>query len=66
MKGWTTTNLPQGVVTRPDDDIVVHTHTEVCVCAPLVDKRFYTCGCSGYFNLAMRKVIMHQAMDGRE
>lgn len=62
---WITEDLPNGVIVRPLDDIVVHTCCEVCVCAPRVETRASTCFHYAKPLLAVKKVIVHQAMDGR-
>lgn len=65
-KQWIVDDLPQGVLVRPEDDIVIHTATRECVCAPRVEIQGWTCGCYGRPLLATRMIITHQAMDGRE
>lgn len=65
---WTMEEMPHAVVVRPKADIIRHTTTAVCPCAPVVEKIVYTCleHREGMGMMALILQIVHQPMDGRK
>lgn len=61
--GWLTSDLGHGVHVVPLDDIVWHTPSPACACAPRIENQGTTCWCTG--TLYVRQVVIHNAMDGR-
>ncbi len=66
--GWRVYDLPNAVIQLPTDDVLVHTLHENCPCDPEVTSVAYTSFPEGVpeGKLAIRKLIEHEAMDGRE
>lgn len=71
MSKWLTVDLPGGVHVIPLDDIILHSESSSCTCAPRVSL-VPACDvvvCSGGRHRAVqfvRHMIFHEAMDGRE
>ena len=65
--GWEVHDTVTGVHCFPVDDLIVHFDSEWCTCAPKIQTKGTTCWGHGPMgNLAVKKVYVHEAMDGRE
>lgn len=66
--GWRVYDIPYAVIQLPVDDIIVHSLAENCPCNPQVTSVAYSSLPEGdeYERLAIRKLIEHEAMDGRD
>lgn len=62
LGSWTTVNYLDGVHAVPDDDLIVHTLSVHCFCAPRVEQR----GVEHWPHMWLRLLIVHNAMDDRE
>lgn len=60
--GWSVVDAPSGVHALPDDDLIVHTESETCFCNPTVERQ----AVHQQEYLHVRKLVVHNAMDGRE
>jgi hypothetical protein len=59
---WQVLELPSGVHVLPLNDLILHSHVELCSCAPR--RTLHGSTCCGH--LYMRELWTHNAMDGRE
>ena len=71
MSEWLTVDRPGGVHVVPLDDVIPHDETSSCMCAPKVSlvSAPDIIVCAGGQHRAtqfVRRMIVHEAMDGRE
>lgn len=60
---WVTEDRVSAIHVVPLDDLIEHARSTECTCCPRVVLLGYTC-CGG--KLAVRKQVVHEAMDGRQ
>jgi hypothetical protein len=64
--GWNREDTESAQHIVPADDLILHTRTEVCTCAPRTVEIGYTSFTEWGPRLAVRKQVVHEAMDERE
>lgn len=63
---WLTEEREHACLVRPVDDLITHSDHHLCTCAPTVTRIGYNCYGHHAPHLAVRLLITHHAMDGRE